>query len=273
MAVHSSTCARILCVFASPSFSHQVIYRSLTQELARRGHQLVIGTTDPTYTQHPNVTEHDWKYLYQKWNEDLSFYKIGERKYEDEDIVKMFFDLISDIIDIVYSTSEMQSIFNNGTEKFDLLIIEYFGCPALNALGRLLNIPMIGISSMDLVPMNHDIIGNTPHFVLYSDSHFGKTLIPRSFHDRLDRAKFGAWMRYYYKNIVFRNHDKIVKKYFGDRHGNLWDNNDKPDLVLANAHPALGFSRPVLPTFLDITGIHIQPVQPLPEVMLLNIHI
>lgn len=60
--------ARILAVFPTPSISHQVVFRPLTQELARRGHEVVVVTTDPAFPkgQAPlNLTEidvHDLSY-------------------------------------------------------------------------------------------------------------------------------------------------------------------------------------------------------------------
>lgn len=65
VSVHS---ARILAWFPSPSISHQVVFRPVTQELAKRGHEVVVITTDPAFPpgQAPsNLTEidvHDMSY-------------------------------------------------------------------------------------------------------------------------------------------------------------------------------------------------------------------
>lgn len=40
---------KILAVFPIPSISHQVVFRKITQELARRGHEITVITPDPIY--------------------------------------------------------------------------------------------------------------------------------------------------------------------------------------------------------------------------------
>ncbi|KAJ8727685.1 hypothetical protein PYW07_001804 [Mythimna separata] len=53
---------RILAYFPTPSISHQVVFRPLTEALARRGHEVTVVTTDPAFPKGgtpPNLTEID----------------------------------------------------------------------------------------------------------------------------------------------------------------------------------------------------------------------
>ncbi|KOB64163.1 UDP-glycosyltransferase UGT33F2 [Operophtera brumata] len=60
--------AKILAVWPTPSISHQVVFRPLTEELARRGHEVTVITTDPAFEKGkapPNLREidlHDLSY-------------------------------------------------------------------------------------------------------------------------------------------------------------------------------------------------------------------
>jgi hypothetical protein len=40
-------CARILGIFPSPSFSHQIVFQTIMKALAARGHQVTVISTDP----------------------------------------------------------------------------------------------------------------------------------------------------------------------------------------------------------------------------------
>lgn len=47
--IGSNEAARILAIFPAPSISHQVVFRPLTQALAKRGHEIVVITPDPAF--------------------------------------------------------------------------------------------------------------------------------------------------------------------------------------------------------------------------------
>lgn len=47
--IGSNESARILAVYPTPSISHQVVFRPLMQELAKRGHDVVVITADPAF--------------------------------------------------------------------------------------------------------------------------------------------------------------------------------------------------------------------------------
>lgn len=49
--------ANILVVYPMPSRSHQLVYKPLLRELARRGHQLTVLTPFTEEKQLPNITE------------------------------------------------------------------------------------------------------------------------------------------------------------------------------------------------------------------------
>lgn len=49
--------AQILGIFLTPSISHQVVFRTIVNDLLDRGHQLTVITTDSQAAVHPNITE------------------------------------------------------------------------------------------------------------------------------------------------------------------------------------------------------------------------
>ncbi|KAJ8878993.1 hypothetical protein PR048_019599 [Dryococelus australis] len=66
--------ARILGVSPVTSVSHQIVYRAVTTELAKRGHELVVITTDPVNDPTlANYTEIDISFLYDFYRKNYNF--------------------------------------------------------------------------------------------------------------------------------------------------------------------------------------------------------
>jgi hypothetical protein len=61
-------CARILGIFPSPSFSHQIVFQTIMKALVARGHQVTVISTDPLKVSSGSTFVH--KFLF--GNEQLS---------------------------------------------------------------------------------------------------------------------------------------------------------------------------------------------------------
>lgn len=57
----------------------------------------------------------------------------------------------------------------------------------------------------------------------------------------------------------------MMRKFFGPDVPCLIDTIKKTSLVLVNHHHALGFPRPNLPNVIEVAGMHIYPLKPLPS--------
>ncbi|XP_052741051.1 UDP-glucosyltransferase 2-like [Bicyclus anynana] len=83
--------ARILAVFPVASISHQVVFRPLINELAKRGHEVVVITPDPAFSKGKspqNLTEIDIHELsYKIWN-DLLETGMGQNLIEEHEEVE-----------------------------------------------------------------------------------------------------------------------------------------------------------------------------------------
>lgn len=60
--------------------------------------------------------------------------------------------------------------------------------------------------------------------------------------------------------------DAIMRKYFGNDLPPIKDLLLNTSLVLVNYHHSFTFPRPYVPNMINIAGIHIKPVKPLPHV-------
>lgn len=56
--VKSSLSAEILCIFPRPAYSHQAVFRAVTEKLLEHGHKITVMTSHPSDNEknHENVT-------------------------------------------------------------------------------------------------------------------------------------------------------------------------------------------------------------------------
>lgn len=153
--------ARILAVFPAPSLSHQVVFRPLTQELARRGHEVVVITPNPVFPKGqapPNLTEIDVQDVsYGFWNDKVVTLKMGCK----EDLIgqmEVLFEGLPKLFKVQLQNEEFKDLVENKRDYFDLLLIEACARPAL-ALHHVFNVPIIQVSSFGRYLGSDDIVG------------------------------------------------------------------------------------------------------------------
>lgn len=149
-------CARILASIFSPSFSHQLAFRPIWQELAKRGHDLTVITTDPVkdapYKQID--TSHSYKMM-----EELGMSNaVSNRNQSARDAGKNYIDGLHKISDYQFGMPEVQALINNKKEHFDLLMIEVI-FPGQMAFVDRFKAPFIGLVSLDAPPVIHRAVG------------------------------------------------------------------------------------------------------------------
>lgn len=136
--------ARILAVCATPSISHQVTLRGLALALNKRGHEIVIVTSDPIKDPNlKNYTELDFNFLYKGFKQkNLIETRRTEKWYEFSLHLEPIFHSHSEMI---LDHPEFKKIYGpDSNEKFDLVILEMFLHNAFLSLGWRFNAPVVG---------------------------------------------------------------------------------------------------------------------------------
>lgn len=141
--VHLGNGYRILCVFPSPSISHQVVFRGLTLALNKRGHELIVVTPNPMNDSTlANYTEIDVSFEYDAFS--MNFVEIrGKLKWMDwfPDMSTRFISLM----DRILNHPDMRKMYAPGSgEKFDLLLVETLYWESSYPLATRFGIPTIG---------------------------------------------------------------------------------------------------------------------------------
>lgn len=254
----SSNCeaARILAVIPSPSISHQIIFRPLTQELARRGHEVVVITTDPAFTKEespPNLTEinvHDAAYAAKEDNFAVT------AKGNNDDLkgqVKTFFKLFCTIFEAEINTDEVQALINDKNQHFDLLLLEACIRPAL-VFSHFFKAPVILISSVGTFDMLNEIIGAPMHPFLYPNI-FSQKMYNLTIWEKMDEL----YKQYHFNKAINEQEiadDEMLKTNFGSKIPPLKELKKNVDLLFVNVHHIWDDNRPVPPSVVYIGGIH-----------------
>ncbi|XP_049857716.1 UDP-glycosyltransferase UGT5-like isoform X3 [Schistocerca gregaria] len=121
LAAGASQAARILGIIPTPSISHQTPFRLIGLELARRGHQVTVITTDPLREKIENYTEIDVSVTYDFWRATYDFNSLSDSV--PHDMLRLLPHMGQGICEIQLDSSEMKD-FIRSAPSFDVVIIE-----------------------------------------------------------------------------------------------------------------------------------------------------
>ncbi|XP_046972677.1 UDP-glucosyltransferase 2-like [Vanessa cardui] len=256
--ITKSESARILALFPTPSISHQVVFRPLTQELAKRGHEVIVLTTDPAFPKGKTP-----KNLYEIDLHDLS-YSIWKKFHiiatgNKDDIIYQVENIFTKSARVFleqFLSEEMQNMINNKNITFDLLIIELINRSALS-YSHVYKVPVIQISSLGGLAVTFESIGVPSHPILH----------PTAGRQRIFNLTVWESMREFYlfhsinKAIVNTVHaeNEKYKKYIDPNIPRISELGKNAQMFLLNVHPVWDFNRPVTKNVVYMDGIHLKP--------------
>lgn len=262
--------ARILAIYPTPSISHQVVFRPLTLALVNRGHQVVVLTPNPVFTNGDapeNLTEIDVHDLsYTLWRDEYQSIvtPVGNEEdlYEDGQIV---FRVITKLVEKQFMTEDFQKILKDKTKGFELIMIEAFVRQALG-VSHIFKAPVIQISSFGSTVEMLDIVGAPSHPIVY----------PTITRQKLGRLtcleKIKEFYKYFKLNTVPHGQatleNAMSKRVFGADVPLIEDLKTNVHMLFLNVHPIWEMNRPVPPNVVYMGGLHQTPEKGLPEVIL-----
>lgn len=249
-----ASCSRILAVFPIPFRDHQTVFRPLIQDLAKRGHELTVLTTDPTSFSFANDDRIDLV--------DLSFAhnlkvleKLQEYSGSGLDVIRNVFHVTRNVAEAELKSPQVQELLRDSSRTFDAVLIDWSGPSLMNAFAWKFQVPLIGITPGGALTTSHEAMGNPNH-----PTCFPSILLPfsdnLSLFQRIASAFFSLKYRYLYFSEELPTQNEIAKDYFGRDVPDLWDIESNADLLLINTYEALGNSRPVGRTTIFLGGIH-----------------
>ncbi|KAJ8891553.1 hypothetical protein PR048_004081 [Dryococelus australis] len=265
--VQVGECARILGVFPITSVSHQVVYRALMMELARRGHELVVITPDPINDPSlANYTEIDVSFMYDYTRRFIGFDIKLTEKFSSFSATKLLLEWGLMLSDTLLDHEPVRRLIspNNVDEHFDLVFVEWLQQPSTYGFAYRFSAPMIGISSLPPFGFCYDSVGNPTN-----PSYIPEMVTPYSdrmtFFERLDNFIYFLRSRQFYFNYMFPKHDVIAKRSFGPSIPNLMEMHYNASMLFVTYEPSFHSPRPDVPAIVHLTGLHLKPPKPLPQ--------
>ncbi|CAB3254069.1 unnamed protein product [Arctia plantaginis] len=262
--------ARILGIFPMPSISHQVVFRALMLELAKRGHELVTITPNPALPKNrppDNITEIDTSEAYQwiGWifKEFGSVLKRGAIMDMD---VALHDDLLAGMLDIViheFNLPEVQKLLKDKSQKFDLVFLEAIGNYHLVA-SHILNAPVILFSSFCGYPEHLEAMGAVSIHPLYYPNFFRQKMRNLSFLEKI-RQTYIEYKIYHIERIKRQKENEALRKTFGPDVPSIEEMEKNVQMLFLNSHPIFANNRPVPPSVVYLGALHLQPVKELPQ--------
>lgn len=268
LSLAQSDTARILAYFPTPSLSHQVVFRPITQELARRGHEVIVITTDPAFPKNKtpsHLTEIDVHDIsYKPWKKILL---TNQGKQHTVSQHLLMIETFAEIFDEQMQLPEVREHINKDRNYYDLLLFEACNRIVLS-VGHHFNAPIISISSYGASSYLYDSMGAPTHPILYPSPErlrlYNLTLI--------EKGIAIAWeiisqVFYYTLEDIYA---PVLRKHFGNDVPNLSKLQKSVKMLFLNEHPIWSDNHPVPPNVIYMGGIHETPKKPLPQVRTVN---
>lgn len=262
----ASECANILGIFPTPSFSHQIVYHALTKDLAARGHQLTILTTDLIEIENSNVTQIYLNSSYDIFREKFRFVEFKERKVTEINLIEKFYDMQMDLIDDQLSHPMVKSLIEDSSEyNFDVVIFEHLHYSTFLAFAELYDCPAVGIISLDTFNSVHELHGNEVNPIVHPEFVFPYEHGKLSFRERWNSLKYYLTMKLFIEPLQKKRSKGLVEKHFPTIKSSIHELQERIGLLMTNTNPVMGFVRPILPNTIQLGFMHIEPAKPLPE--------
>ncbi|XP_018565801.2 UDP-glucuronosyltransferase 2B16-like [Anoplophora glabripennis] len=243
-----------------PFYSHQISFKPLWLELAKRGHKITLIQPNVIVENNENITHIILNGTY----DIMEKYKVTDKMGEGQPIIKVFFTILegmTECLEYQLSHPGIQELLRR-EEKVDLFFTEFlvtFGF----SLGRSLNAPMIGVISMDATIDGHMFAGNPTHPVMYPDRDMPYPL-PLTLKERMLNTLYWLADEALKTFILKPLQDRMVSKYLGQQIPSK-DIIKNVSLLFINANPLFNGVRPLGPKTVNIGGgVHLLQPQPLP---------
>ncbi|KAF4519362.1 UDP-glycosyltransferase-06, partial [Ephemera danica] len=238
-----------------PCKSHLGVFNTLTTELARKGHELVVISPFPPPNFPTNYTNIDIMPTIQEYyieNMELDLYQYTHPLH----FPLFYWTRSLKLIRLIFSDPEVLALLHD-QRGFDLVICEDLVTESLCSFADYFKAPRVMMSSIGGYHMVNYAVGNPlePSFV-------PNVVLPYSHHmtftQRLKNVLFTAFWDLGNELFFLPQQEKIRQQIFGDNTSTVWEQRDTASLVLLNNHFSLNYPRPLLPSVIEVGGFHVK---------------
>ncbi|XP_067011529.2 UDP-glycosyltransferase UGT5 [Anabrus simplex] len=258
--------ANVLMLLNAPSRSHHIWNSALVTALAERGHNVTVLVTLPVKNPGPNITSLVLEGMYEFVEEQEEFDLENMTDTPPSEMLDIFFEWVFKTCEFTFKNKGMKTLLNYPDNfKFDLLIYEASCGECLLGLAkRFGSPPAIGVSGF-----------SHPHWIDYmfgnpnNPAYISNIMLPYSDHmtfsERMHNFLFNLWVDHLWNSKVLPNIDATSRKYLGPSSAVPSQEIIKVSAVMVNTHPSFDNPRPLVPSVVNVAGIHVKEPKPLPK--------
>ena len=251
----------ILGIFPNSGKSHFLTYEPLLQELTRKGHNVTVLSEFPQ--KHPIPRYTDIVFKKNKQTEVFDFDQMPRpwiRRY----LCSIALAYLASKNCEKLSEPFLQELVHS-KKKFDVVIVEYFNTECFLGFVYRLKTPFMAISSSYHLPWQSSRFGNpdNPAYIPIAMTYYSDQM---SFIERVDNTVRLAVENLMYKVLMDIPGNRIARKYFGENLPPLVEISKNVSVWLINTHPAFYFTKPQVPTQIDVQGLFLKEAKKLPQV-------
>lgn len=247
---------RILGAFPFKGKSHFMMFERLMKGLTKKGHQVDVISSFPQKKPYPNYT--DLAII----PSSITF--INNFTYElmntlvKESLTHSVATIAGNEVCERLGMPEIQELVRNPPKDppYDLVIMEIFGAHCFAALGYVLKVPVVGVSSAVLYPWTNDMIANpeniaiVPNNLLSYPQHM-------NFWQRLWNFVHAMHHKWYF-NYLTAAQTEIARKHLGPDIPDIRELENNISMILTNSHISLNGIKPMTPALVEVGGLHVQ---------------
>ncbi|KAI5644652.1 UDP-glucoronosyl and UDP-glucosyl transferase domain-containing protein [Phthorimaea operculella] len=256
--------ANILAYIPTPSLSHILPHRPLFKELAKRGHEVTVITTDPEFPEGkspPNLIEIDVHDVsYGPILKSLTNMSMGDKRYFTDQMIASH-RAFAPVSDLQLNSTAVQKAIHE--KKYDLLFLEGYYRPALG-LSYVQKAPVILLNSLGRTFNIMEAMGAPTHPILYPNVVTAQRVYNLTIWEKIYELYNNLRMQYVV-NQIEESENKMLQKHFGKDIPPLSELYNNVDMVFLNTHPIWEGNHPVPPGVIYTWGIHSKPRKELPK--------
>lgn len=258
-------CARFLVILPTHVKSHFIMLEPYLKALIARQHELVVVSHFPQKEPVAHYTDISL--------EDSLTTSSSETGLSIEHVQSLKNPLLNAINLAKYGTHTCETVLSHPSvkklivsdEKFDVVVNEIFHTDCFLPFAYKFKAISIGISTSVLMPWANDRFGN-PDNPSYIPNIFTPHSDQMNFIERIENVLTSVLYKIIYHFFSDCPTQQLVREHFGQDIPDLAELAMNTSLLLVNSHFSLNAPRPLVPSVVEIGGLHIPKPKPLPQV-------
>uniref|UniRef100_A0A6B2EB55 Putative glucosyl/glucuronosyl transferase n=1 Tax=Phlebotomus kandelakii TaxID=1109342 RepID=A0A6B2EB55_9DIPT len=253
-------CERILAIFPVPTRSHFILGETLVRALENRGHHITFLTPfrlrEPPENIQEILLEGSEKFV---WNEE-SLKELHQSHSVLESITQTIYGS-AELANFTLSHGEVQKLMRSDA-AFDLLLVDSFMMDALLGFAYHYKVPSVVVCSTTS-KWTDEMVGN-PNNPAYNPNLFLGSSNRMTLPERIVNSLLSLFVEISYQYLYLPAQEALYQRFFAPLQSRSEKLPPLDDLihnvssVLVNSHPGFHYPRALMPSVVEIGGIHIR---------------